>query len=126
MHLTPTAAANALKAADPYEFSDPARFAWVVKTLKEAANPPLSEADKRITHEYAGFKIRYSVSGAAHVRPGWIVSKGGTNPMPGATFALTLAGAYQLINVYMATAIGVDETQRFWHLLRAIQAGKTE
>lgn len=74
------------------------------------------------THEYAGFTIRESDHcGAAPGAHGFAVSKGGINPLPGATYGSSLESAYQLIDVLMATDENVDHGQRFWHLLRAIQ-----
>ncbi len=69
---------------------------------------------------------------------GWVVFKNGCNPMPGAIWAHTIKGTKQLIDVYLAVGgadLPLDDSskeslnahaahaQRFWHLLRAIQAG---
>lgn len=83
--------------------------------------------------EYAGFKIMpkrdfgesgfYDDKTRRNVKEGWVVTREGCNPMPGATWAHTQAGATQLIDVFLA----VDEdAQKFWHLLRAINAVAAE
>lgn len=83
--------------------------------------------------EYAGFIIKpkrdfgstgfYDAKTRRNVKEGWVVVKNGCNAMPGATWAHTKAQAKQLIDVLLA--VGEDE-QRFWHLLRALQAIEPE
>lgn len=83
--------------------------------------------------EYAGFYIKpkrdfgesgfYDSHTRRNVKEGWVVVKDGCNPMPGATWAHTQAEATQMIDVFMA----VDQDgQKFWHLLRALQAVQPE
>jgi hypothetical protein len=83
--------------------------------------------------EYAGFHIKpkrdfgesgfYDSKTRRNVKEGWVVVKDGCNPMPGATWAHTQAEATQMIDVFMA----VDQDgQKFWHLLRAINAVAAE
>jgi hypothetical protein len=82
-----------------------------------------------VTHEYAGFLIKpkrdfgstgfYDEKTRRTVKEGWVIVKDGCNAMPGATWAHNVAEAHQLIDVLMA----VDgDGQKFWHLLRAINA----
>jgi hypothetical protein len=80
------------------------------------------------TAEYAGFTIKpkldfgsgfWDAPTRRHVKEGWVIVKGGCNAMPGATWAHNLAEAHQMIDAFMA----VDcDGQKFWHLLRAINA----
>lgn len=83
--------------------------------------------------EYAGFWIKpkrdfgetgfYDSKTRRNVKEGWVIVKDGCNAMPGATWAHNLAEAQQMIDVYMA----VDgDAQKFWHLLRAINAVEPE
>ena len=97
----------------------------------------------RTTHSYSGFTIKRSTDFGIGDDPkpgehGWVIVKDGCNAMPGATWAHTVKGAHQLIDVYLAVGgadlppySGAEDArkahhahgQRFWHLLRAIQAG---
>jgi hypothetical protein len=85
------------------------------------------------TTEYAGFYIKpkrdfgesgfYDSKTRRNVKEGWVIVKDGCNVMPGATWAHTQAEANQMIDVFMA----VDQDgQKFWHLLRAINAVAAE
>lgn len=82
--------------------------------------------------EYAGFWIKpkkdfgsgfWDAPTRRHVKEGWVICKDGCNAMPGATWAHNLAEAHQMIDAFMA----VDcDGQKFWHLLRAINAVEPE
>jgi hypothetical protein len=85
------------------------------------------------TTEYAGFTIKpkrdfgergfYDADTRRNVKEGWVIVKDGCNAMPGATWAHTQARATQMIDVFMAVD---QDSQKFWHLLRAINAGEAE
>lgn len=84
--------------------------------------------------EYAGYWIKpkldfgsdagfWDAPTRRHVKEGWVIVKDGCNAMPGATWAHNLAEAHQMIDVL--EAVGGDG-QKFWHLLRAINAVEPE
>jgi hypothetical protein len=82
--------------------------------------------------EYAGYRIKpkqdfgsgfWDAPTRRHVKEGWVIVKDGCNAMPGATWAHNLAEAHQMIDVL--EAVGGDG-QKFWHLLRAINAVEPE
>lgn len=85
------------------------------------------------TCEYAGFWIKpkrdfgetgfYDSKTRRNVKEGWVICKGGCNAMPGATWAHNLAEAHQMIDAFMAVG---EDGQKFWHLLRAINAVEPE
>jgi hypothetical protein len=72
------------------------------------------------TTEHAGFFIKPKRDFGA---TGFYDSKTRCNAMPGATWAHNRAEAMQMIDVLMAVD---QDAQKFWHLLRAINAVKPE
>ena len=86
--------------------------------------------DASVTTDYAGFRIKAKKDFGEHgfwepkirdnIKEGWVVTRGGCNPMPGGTWGRTQKEAQQLIDVFLAVE---EDGQRFWHLLRAINAG---
>lgn len=84
------------------------------------------------TTEYAGFYVKpkrdfgsgfWDSKTQRHVKEGWVIVKDSCNAMPGATWAHTKAEASQMIDVFMAVG---EDGQKFWHLLRAINAVEPE
>lgn len=86
----------------------PRVWLWKVPIADEVVVPTT-------TIEYAGLTIKPGREGKEIA---WRVLRDGANVMPGATWGRTEEEAMQLADVWLAVE---EDSQRFWHLLRAIQ-----